>query len=117
MSEYFNWDKEGLCKCGCGMDVTLALKSRLEIARSVSKVPYVITSGARCTSHNNTIGGSPTSSHMNGTAVDIACTTSRERWDILNGLISAGFNRIGVDKTFIHADIDTSKVQNIMWTY
>ena len=57
------------------------------------------------------------SSHLNGTAVDISCTTSRERWDIINGLVSAGFNRIGVAKTFIHADVDNTKVSNIIWMY
>lgn len=29
----------------------------------------------------------------------------------------AGFNRIGVGKTYIHADNDNSLAQNVIWHY
>lgn len=38
--------------------------------------PMVITSGYRSVSHNNRVGGSATSNHLRGLAVDVACPPS-----------------------------------------
>jgi len=52
---------------------------------------------------------------MKGLASDIRYTSSSECFKILNGLILAGFRRIGIYKTFIHVDIDQDKVQGVIW--
>ncbi len=88
----------------------------LEEARFLAKVPFKITSGYRTITHNKKVGGSETSSHLKGIAVDISCTDSASREKILYGLISAGFVRIGIAKTFIHVDLDTNKPDAI-WLY
>ena len=71
----------------------------------------------RCEKHNKAVGGSETSSHLKGLAVDIKIHNSTHRFLVLQALIKAGFTRIGIGKTFIHADIDMSKSQNLIWLY
>jgi uncharacterized protein YcbK (DUF882 family) len=89
----------------------------LDEARSLSGVPFVINSGYRCPIHNMAVGGSPTSSHLKGCAVDIKCEGDEERMKIVNQLIHVGFNRIGVANSFIHVDEDDDKNPVRMWVY
>lgn len=113
---YFS-KKETSCKCGCGMNISDDLREMLDIARAYSKIPYVVTSGARCKEHNEREEGSPTSSHLKGLAVDLRADDSRERFLILAGLIEAGFTRIGISEEFIHVDIDEDKSGEVTWLY
>jgi hypothetical protein len=89
----------------------------LDKARHYAGVPFVINSGYRTRAHNRKVGGSKHSSHMNGMAADISCTESRQRAYIIGGLLEAGFNRIGIGQTFIHADNDPEKPEDVVWTY
>lgn len=93
------------------------LVSLLDKARGIAGVPFKITSGLRTESQNKKAGGVEDSSHLTGLAVDISTPTSDVRWKILNALLDVGFTRIGIGETFIHADIDKSKVQNVVWHY
>lgn len=106
------------CNCGCGLNNmhpnTLFM---LEQARDETGVPIVINSGCRCLTYNRKIGSKDTSSHLKGLAIDIKCMTSRIRSKIISALIKAGFNRIGIGKTFVHADSDELKDQNVIWLY
>lgn len=107
---------EFACPC-CGrveLDATFVLK--LDLAREIAGVPFVITSGYRCPAHNAEVGGVKQSAHMAGLAADIACPDSVTRLKILRGLIVAGFRRIGIGKNFVHCDVDTSKPNNV-WLY
>jgi len=111
---YFT-DEEFKCPC-CGQNwVDKEFKESLNIARGISQTPYKINSGCRCKEHNKAVGGTSTSSHLEGIAVDIKCN-SATRLKILKGLITAGFKRIGIAKTFIHVDSDTQK-SKVSWTY
>jgi len=106
------------CKCGCGLNnISDVLVEKLNTARRLAGVPFVITSGSRCTEHNAKIGGSKTSSHLKGLAVDIKANDSRIRYLILTALVNAGFNRIGIAKDFIHVDIDEDKTDDVVWVY
>jgi phage terminase large subunit-like protein len=93
--------------------------NRLQRAREIAGAPFDIRNGSgwRCEEHNREVGGTPESSHLTGHAVDIPAWSSEQRFAIINGLIKAGFKRIGIAKTFIHADDSAGKPQNIMWTY
>lgn len=103
-------------RCGKGFDyMDQHLIKRLDLARSIAKFPFVLISTIRCDQHNEDVGGIKFSAHTKGLAVDIKATTSHARFKILFGLIKAGFTRIGVYKTFIHADLDTSKPQEVIW--
>lgn len=89
----------------------------LNDAREKANIPFVITSGFRCETHNKNEGGSETSSHPEGFAVDIKAKNSQERFKILEALILAGFTRIGIAKTFIHVDVDPNKPNQMVWVY
>ena len=89
----------------------------LDDAREIANIPFKINSGYRTTQHNMSVGGKVESSHLKGLAADISVKYSRNRFIILNALIAVGFNRIGIAKTFIHVDSDTSKDKNVYWVY
>lgn len=91
----------------------------LDMARGYAGVPFVITSSIRCMKHNlkKEVGGSKTSSHLKGLAVDLECFTSYNRYRILYGLRKAGFTRIGIGKDFIHVDRDFDKPKELLWIY
>ena len=103
--------------CGrCEMDNDFL--QRLDKARELAGVPFVINSGFRCAKHNKKIGGVPNSAHLRGLAADIAVPDNETRYKILYGLIKAGFRRIGIAKNFIHTDIDiVTKPYPRVWLY
>jgi uncharacterized protein YcbK (DUF882 family) len=110
-------------ECGCGLcglgyhHMDEGLLKRIDNARHAAAVPFTITSAVRCDHHNELVGGSDTSSHLSGLAVDIAATNSANRMKIIYGLMAAGFNRIGIAGDFIHVDVDHSKSSGVMWLY
>ena len=114
--KYFK-EEEFNCKC-CGKNnMDYQTKLMLDTARELAGVPFIINSACRCSEHNAKVGGSATSSHLKGIAVDIKAIGSRDRYLIYKGLLEAGFKRIGVANSFIHADNDTTKSQDVMWLY
>lgn len=102
---------------GSGVNMNKDFLVRLENARDIARVPFVITSGYRTKSHNKKVGGLDNSSHLRGYAVDIAAVSSPERYAILNALLKVGINRIGIGSNFIHCDMDPEKSKNVIWTY
>lgn len=113
--EYFK-KKEFDCKCGCGLNnISHQLVERLNNARKLCQVPFIVNSAVRCSKHNLYVGGSISSSHLIGLAVDIKVFSSSERYKIVQSLIACGFFRIGIYKDFIHIDIDENKIQDVMW--
>lgn len=90
---------------------------RIDLARSIAGIPFVVNSGYRTIKHNRKVGGKEDSAHLGGWAVDIACENSRDRMLIVHSLILVGFTRIGIGKTFVHADLDPDKTQDVMWLY
>ena len=77
----------------------------------------IITSGYRCEKWNRKVGGSPTSSHLKGLAVDIGIDRSRLRYRVIGAAIRLGFHRIGIGTNFIHLDIDRAKAPRVIWVY
>lgn len=118
------WHSERKCKCGCGYEVDRPeLVARLESVRKYfsgfqgHEAPLVINSWCRCKKHNEREGGVDSSSHTNGWAVDIRCGASRTRFNLRKALVLAGFTRIGTGKTFLHADMDPTKPEEVEWVY
>ena len=106
-------EKEFICKCGCGYaDFDHYFLKKLDRARELAGISFILNSACRCRKHNKEVGGVENSSHIFGCAVDIKCDNSFARIKIVYGLITAGFKRIIVHQTFIHADTDPRK-QNI----
>ena len=100
---------------GKKMDKDFLLK--LDFARELAGIPFKINSGYRTQEWNMKVGGRFGSSHKKGLAADIGYTGSRERYLILHSLLKAGINRLGIGKTFIHADMDSLKDENVVWLY
>jgi zinc D-Ala-D-Ala carboxypeptidase len=113
--KYYEFDSPDVDGSGQMMDAEFL--QLLDNARELYGKPMAINSGFRTEAHNQKVGGTANSSHLKGLAADIACTTSAERWDMIDSLMKAGFNRIGIAKTFIHVDIDESKTPFLIWTY
>lgn len=108
---------EFACQCGCGFDdIDYNLVTKLQQVRDEIGNPLKITSGCRCSEHNETEGGNPFSSHVTGFAADISCTHSNKRMTLL-AVLSKTFRRVGVASSFIHVDIDPTKDQDVLWTY
>jgi hypothetical protein len=83
-----------------------ALVEKLDVAREIAGVPFVITSGLRPGDEK---------SHGRGKAVDIGCVSSRDRMKIVHALIIVGFRRIGVYDKHVHADVDDLLPQDVLW--
>ncbi len=81
--------KEFACKCGCGFDtVDYELAAVLDATREHFGRPITVTSGARCVTHNASIGGRKSSQHLLGRAADIVVS--------------------GVSPTEVHKFLDTN---------
>jgi len=115
--KYFS-KKEFVCDGEICFDkMSKDLLKKLDLAREFSNTSFKITSSWRSKEHNSKVNGSINSSHLKGLAIDIYCVDSVKRFHILDGLMLAGFTRIGIAKNFIHADVDESKPQDVIWTY
>ena len=108
MSKYFKEIDDG------NMDANFLHK--LDKARSIAGLPFKINSAYRSPEHPLSIKN-PSSSHIKGLAVDISAKDSRTRFIIVDALIKAGFNRIGIADTFINVDMDLDKSNKVIWTY
>lgn len=106
---------EFACKCGCGFDaVSMLLVNRLQAARNRCGFPLIINSGCRCAKHNSEEQGVRASAHLTGQAADVHCVDPFLRYRLVEALYFAGFTRIKVYKTWIHVDVDETKVQEWM---
>lgn len=88
-----------------------------DMRRRDSGIPILLTSGFRGPKYNASVGGSSSSSHVKGLAMDIACSDTQHRYYYIRAALAAGFTRIGIGKNFIHVDIDRSKPDNLIWLY
>lgn len=114
--KHFDID-EFACDC-CGsakMDANFLI--RLDKARDMANVPFVVNSGFRCEKENERVGGVKNSAHTRGKAVDIRSIASDETFRILEAVYAGGFTRIGLGETFIHIDADDSLPQCVAWRY
>lgn len=90
---------------------------RLDRAREIAGIPFIVTSAYRSPEHEHARGRTGTSAHTLGRAFDIACTTPRARWKIVHAAITAGFTRIGIGKSFVHVDDSSIHSQCQIWHY
>lgn len=70
--------------------------------------PLVIDSAYRTVEHNKSVGGAPSSQHVQGRALDIRPLDGKAHvlYTIINNhAIALGVRGIGLYKTFIHVDI------------
>lgn len=115
---YFKESEFRKCVPPCSLqDMEQETMDKLDAARETAGIPFVLNSAFRSVAHEKSKGRNGTSSHTKGRAVDIRCNTSANRMKIVVGLLDAGFTRIGIGKTYVHADDDPNKPQGVMWDY
>lgn len=112
LSEFDSPDQPG---SGSNMDKNFLF--RLDAARDIADVPFVIISGFRTPEHNEIVGGRSNSSHLTGYAADIRVMTSKAMLSVVKALLAVGFTRIGINNNAVHVDCDPSKPQNVLWDY
>ncbi len=71
--------------------------------------PLRITSGYRCSEHNNNISSTgPNGPHTTGKAIDIATSSSQKRKELID-YFATKVSGLGIAKSFIHIDLLTSE--------
>lgn len=100
---------------GLMFDTTTA--RMLDSARDYSGVPYYLNSAVRTPKYNEGVGGARLSSHSEPCycGVDIRTGSKFREERILRGLKKAGFIRIIIYPSHIHADTDSSKSKWGVW--
>lgn len=113
--DYF--DEKEFQAVGCSSsDCSPASLRRLDEARRIACVPFVLTSAFRSVAHERAHGRDGSSSHTKGLAFDVAVLSSSHRFHVVRGAILAGFTRIGIASNFVHMDDDKDKPACI-WLY
>ena len=113
MEENFT-DDELKCQCCGDLRFDHAFRIKLNVARRIAGIPFVVSSGYRCPTHNEAVG-SKTQNHEKGLAVDIKCLDSARRFKIVKALIEVNVLGIGIYEDFIHGDIN--RVTPRIWLY
>ena len=90
---------------------------KLNVAREIAGIPFVLRSAIRCPDHNRAVGGKPGSAHLTGHAVDVACAGDDDRAIMLRAFVLAGFHRIGIASGFIHVDTSPHLPAPRIWLY
>ena len=117
-AKYFQEREFKKCVPPCSLqDMNQGLMWKIDNAREMAGIPFVLNSAYRSVEYEKSKGRKGNSAHTRGMAVDIRCNTSQNRMKILKALLDNGFNRIGIGKTYIHADCDSSLTQNVVWHY
>lgn len=115
---YFQEKEFNRCTPGCSLqDMNQTFMQKLDNARRIAGIPFVINSAFRSVEYEKAHGRKGTSSHTFGRAVDIRCNTNENRIIIVDALLRAGFNRIGIAKTYIHVDDSPKHKPCVMWHY
>ncbi len=104
--------KEFACKgqgcCGHSAPVSLVLVEGLQALRDLAGVTLVVSSGFRCRTHNERVGGAADSQHTLGLAADVPCPKelAMERFLAMAESIPC-FARggIGVYSGWLHLDV------------
>jgi zinc D-Ala-D-Ala carboxypeptidase len=121
--KHFNYDEfDSPLQEGSGQLMQDSFLEKLDRARDIAGIPFRITSGFRIEADIERLQRkgykvSKKSSHLKGCAADIGTPSSEHRYRIINALLEAGFNRIGIAESFVHVDSDPDKPAEVIWTY
>jgi uncharacterized protein YcbK (DUF882 family) len=104
---------------GSGSNMDYEFLKLLDVVREKFGKPMKINSGYRTEEHNDKIGGVKNSSHTKipCKAVDVAISSSADRWKFIKICNEVGITRIGIGNTFIHIDTDNEKTGKLIWDY
>lgn len=117
-SRYFQEKEFQHCTPSCSLqDMKQTTMSKLDTAREIAGIPFVLNSAFRSAEWDKSWGRSGTGAHTLGCAVDIRCNSNSNRFKIVQALIKAGFKRVGIANNYIHADDSEKHNQEIIWLY
>lgn len=93
---------------------------KIDEARELAGVPFLISSGYRCEKYNELLKErgyrvAKYSSHMTGYAADILVDKNNKQ-KIIEACEKV-FKRMGIAEKFIHVDCDPSKPSPVRWKY
>ena len=125
MTTNFSATEPGMaCPCCGEAGIKQEVLEALQTVRNIFGFAIEISSGYRCKLHNESekVGGSSTSSHVLGWAVDIKIPNTQYAFKLMQAVLTSGvFMRIGYGlkkgKTVFHLDIDPNKVSPVLWGY
>jgi hypothetical protein len=118
----FNVFSDTKLGCTCGHEecdkrtVNQSTLNRLQVVRDKACRPLTVTSGGRCQYHPDELRRIKPADHQKCIAVDVSCKGGAERGQLVKLGIEAGFNAVGVAKTFIHLGYREGE-DLVMWTY
>lgn len=106
------------CSPKCELsELNECVKDGVIMAQQMAGFQFTITSAYRSQAYERSKGRKGTSSHCKGLAVDISTRDSHTRFKVVAALLYAGWPRIGIGKTFVHADMDETKAHPIIFHY
>jgi len=109
-----NFDRhEFACSCGCASStIDAGVVKILQEIRDHFNKRVVVTSGVRCIHHNERVGGSFASQHMNGRAADIV-VDGVEPDDVAAWVDTVYPDELGLGRysTFTHIDTRNEKAR------
>lgn len=117
-SKHFKAVEFERCTPSCSIDeMDQEFLDKLDALRERCGMPLIINCAYRSRAWDKAKGRSGNSAHTEGKAVDIRCNSSATRMRIVKAALELGFNRVGIEGSFVH--IDTSEVlpQGQMWVY
>lgn len=99
----------------------MKLMQKVQIIRWLIGKPMTVTSGIRCHEYNLYEGGVEDSEHVPtvnrpGEGIDIACTNSTDRFNIVFLAKILGL-RCGDGDGFIHLGVRATKPKGVLWNY
>jgi hypothetical protein len=117
-SKYFPESDFNNCTPYCSLqNMKQTAMNGFDSAREIAGIPFDPVSAYRPEHWEKEHGRSGKGAHTEGEAIDIKCTDSRSRFIIVSALIQAGCKRIGIAKTYIHADFSITHDELVIWLY
>lgn len=118
MSKYFSPSEFKKCVPSCSIeDMDGGFLALLDKVREKAGIPLVLNCAYRSREWDIAKGRSGNSAHTRGKAVDIRCNSSATRFKIVKAAMECGIVRIGIGKSFVHLDNDSSLTQNVIFDY
>ena len=115
-------DPKLLCTCGHpDCDRRSVNQETLDLAQVVRETvnhSLTVNSGGRCPHHLDEIHRVMPADHQKGNGIDVHCSGAT-RGNIIDAGLKAGFNAIGVAKTFVHLGRrpELPKGHIVVWVY
>ena len=97
------------CRCGCGMLPAKDFIEKVEVVRNICGFPFVVTSAARCPTHNARVSSTgKTGPHTTGRAIDIGVSHEQAVKLLAAAMASGLFTGFGIQQKgggrFVHLD-------------